>query len=150
VKNNRFTIIQWLFCLALFIIVFSTAGCRFGIGSGPPKMNHNSDGVKQETPKERYLEKGYRAFLTKDFQKAEKIFTTLQYAENKGISNKAQYALACTKWVIADTPEAERKAFGRWKKVRTGEPQMATGNTFKMLEVFIETMLTPSPGWHKR
>jgi hypothetical protein len=137
-KKNQFTIIQWLNCLALFVILFSMTGCNLGIGSWPSKMDHQNDGVEQAS-----LKKGYRAFQLKDFQKAEKIFAALQNIENKEISKKAQYALACTKWVAADTPEAAREAFGRWKKVRTGDPQMATEDSFRMLEVFIETMFLP-------
>jgi hypothetical protein len=80
------------------------------------------------------------AFQHLDFKKAEKIFNTLQSTGNKEVAQKAGYALACTKWALADTPEVEKEAFHHWKKKRDLAQKSTGCNGAKMLEVLLETI----------
>ena len=122
----------WLLILALLISTILAAGCRPMV-AGRATANESNNFYEQKA-----LEKGYMAFQIRRFKQAEKIFSALQSSVDREISKKARYALVCTRWALAETPEAEKEALDRWKKSRDRRHQYGDSDDSKLLEILLE------------
>jgi hypothetical protein len=121
-----------LLILVLLISTILAAGCRPMV-AGRTTANESNHFYEQKA-----LEKGYMVFQIRRFKQAEKIFSALQSSVDREISKKARYALACTRWALAETPEAEKEALDRWKKSRNRRHKYGDSDDFKLLEILLE------------
>ncbi len=131
-KKSLLSAIFRLIILGLLISPVLMTGCGFMMADRITVNGSNKIDEKN------ILRKGYMAFQLKDFRQAEKIFSSLQSTSNEEVSRKALYALACTKWAIAETPKAKRKAIDQWKKIRDSRHEYGDCNDFKLLEILLE------------
>ncbi|RTZ96825.1 MAG: hypothetical protein DSY90_09420 [Deltaproteobacteria bacterium] len=121
------------FCLFfLAIILLLAAGCSAVM---------DGRGIKNIKEQER-LEAGYLAFRSSDFKQAGMIFDSLQFSESRSIAQKAKYALVCIKWILADTPKAEKEAFDRWKKERKTDCRHTDCRERQLVESLLETLMS--------
>ena len=98
--------VSFFFCafILLCAVIFHILGCTYG--DRLLSIGREKDALQSYSAEAITLERGNLAFQNKDYEKALEIYRMLsELARDEGIRKKALYGLACTRLILATTPE---------------------------------------------
>jgi len=103
----------------IFAFIFMCAvisrilGCTYG--DKFLNIGRDKDALQSYNAETTTLERGNRAFQNKDYEKALEIYRMLsELAGEEGVRKKALYGLACTRLILAKTPEELSESIILW------------------------------------
>lgn len=117
--QDRFPVYM-LMAIALCALLCNTLGCAYMDQAVPGKTDANHRYDAEEIT----LERGNQAFQNSDYQKALEIYRTLsQLARNEDVRRKSLYGLACTRLMLAESPDELSESIVLWDVWRQLEPK---------------------------
>ena len=108
--NRKCIIKKCVVCLLISLALLVYGGCRF---PWPPQKE---DAVSQPSPAAlKKYRQAVAAYEAEEYAIAEKRFIELRKRTmDKGLARMALYGLACTRLIMAKTPQAYRQALALW------------------------------------
>lgn len=125
-------------CISLGIVLFAASGC--GV------VHEQVAGYKVTRQYDSELKKlmqGHEAFQKGDFKKALETFDNLRHqARNDEIVRNAIFALACTHFALAETPEEFKAAMALWQTWKQLLPASVAPEDPRMLDQLLHRELS--------
>jgi hypothetical protein len=101
-------------------------------------------GVQEEPRGSRAWQEGNGAFEKGEYMKAAVVFENLrQETQSEELRHKALYALACTRLMMAQSPESFREALDLWDRWRKTAPTPTSNEDPRMLTPLLQRMPQP-------
>lgn len=133
-------LIYCAYLMLVWVFVIEAAGCSSLRGVAAPREEPVVNEAELMT-----WDEGLQAFENGDYQKAAAVFDLLsETAETNGLSRKAFFALACTKFILAQSPEEFKAALGIWDCWSRQLPEgLEGGEDPRMMTPFLERLAPP-------